>query len=56
MEIIKDSRGKPIPYAAFLKLKYKALLYKELLEWYYNNGVISSFTSLDQNLKKLQRN
>ena len=26
---------------------YKALLYKELLQWYYNNGVVNSFTILD---------
>jgi len=34
-------------------LKYKALLYKELLEWYYNNGVINSFTSLDSKIDKV---
>jgi DNA polymerase len=28
-------------------LIYKALLYKELLQWYYNNGVVNSFTILD---------
>ncbi len=26
---------------------YKALLYKELLQWYYNNGLVNSFTILD---------
>ena len=34
-------------------MKYKALLYKELLEWYYNNGVINSFTSLDSKFGKV---
>jgi len=28
-------------------LKYKALLYKKLLQWYYNNGVVNSFTILE---------
>ena len=34
-------------------MQYKALLYKELLEWYYNNGVINSFTSLDSKFGKV---
>ena len=34
-------------------MKYKALLYKELLQWYYNNGVINSFTSLDSKFGKV---
>ena len=32
---------------------YKALLYKELLQWYYNNGVVNSFTSLDSKVGKI---
>ena len=32
---------------------YKALLYKELLQWYYNNGVINSFTALDSRVGKV---
>ena len=32
---------------------YKALLYKELLQWYYNNGVINSFTILDSRVDKV---
>ena len=28
-------------------MQYKALLYKELLQWYYNNGVTNSLTILD---------
>ena len=31
---------------------YKALLYKELLQWYYNNGVVNSFTILDSRVGK----
>ena len=30
----------------------KALLYKELLEWYYSNGVLNSFTTLEAKLGK----
>ena len=32
---------------------YKALLYKELLQWYYNNGVVNSFTILDSRVGKV---
>ena len=32
---------------------YKALLYKELLQWYYNNGVINTFTILDSRVGKV---
>ncbi len=32
-------------------MKYKALLYKELLQWYYNNGVVNSFTILDSKVR-----
>ena len=32
---------------------YKALLYKELLQWYYNNGVVNSFTILDAGVGKV---
>ena len=32
---------------------YKALLYKELLQWYYNNGVVNSFTILDSQVGKV---
>ena len=32
---------------------YKALLYKELLQWYYNNGVVNSFTILDSRVGKI---
>ena len=32
---------------------YKALLYKELLQWYYNNGVVNSFTILDRRADKV---
>ena len=28
-------------------MTHKALLYKELLQWYYNNGVINTFTILE---------
>ena len=34
-------------------MKYKALLYKELLQWYYNNGVVNSFTILDSRVGKV---
>ncbi len=33
-------------------MKYKALLYKELLQWYYNNGVTNSFTILESRADK----
>ena len=33
-------------------MKHKVLLYKELLQWYYYNGVVNSFTTLDQKLDK----
>ena len=32
---------------------HKALLYKELLQWYYNNGVLNSFTILDRSVDKV---
>ena len=32
---------------------YKALLYKELLQWYYNNGVVNSFTILGSRVGKV---
>ncbi len=32
---------------------YKALLYRELLQWYYNNGVVNSFTILDARVGKV---
>ena len=32
---------------------YKALLYKELLKWYYNNGVVNSFTTLNSRVDKV---
>ena len=32
---------------------YKAILYKELLKWYYNNGVINSLTILDSRVNKV---
>ena len=31
----------------------KALLYKELLQWYYSNGVINSITTLDSRVGKI---
>ena len=34
-------------------MKYRTLLYKELLQWYYNNGVINSFTTLDSKFGKV---
>ena len=34
-------------------MKYKALLYKELLQWYYNNGVVNSFTILESKVGKI---
>ena len=34
-------------------MKYKALLYKELLQWYYNNGVLNTFTTLDSRVGKV---
>ena len=33
-------------------MKYKALLYKELLQWYYNNGVTNTFTILESRFCK----
>ena len=33
-------------------MNYKALLYKELLQWYYINGVVNSFTALDTRVGK----
>ena len=36
-------------------MKYKALLFKELLQWYCYNGVIDSFTALDSKLGKTAR-
>ena len=33
-------------------MKFKALLYKELLQWFYNNGVTSSFTILESTAGK----
>ena len=32
---------------------YKAILYKELLQWYYNNGVVNSFTILGPRVGKV---
>ena len=32
---------------------HKALLYKELLQWYHNNGVVNSFTILDRKVDKV---
>ncbi len=34
-------------------MKYKALLYKELLQWYYNNGVTYPFNIIDQRIGTL---
>ena len=34
-------------------MKHKALLYKELLQWYYNNGVVNSFTVLETKVGKV---
>ena len=39
-KIIKDSRVNQYLTLLFKKIEYKALLYKELLQWYYNNGVV----------------
>ena len=36
-------------------MTHKALLYKELLQWYYNNGVVSEFTVLDSRLGKVPK-
>ena len=36
-------------------MKHKALLYKELLQWYYNNGVFNTFTILDTKLDKVDK-
>ena len=32
---------------------HKTLLYKELLQWYYNNGVVNSFTTLESRVGKV---
>ena len=34
---------------------YKALLYKELLQWYYNNGVVNSFNTLGSRVGKVPK-
>ena len=34
-------------------MKHKTLLYKELLQWYYNNGVVNSFTLVDSRVGKV---
>ena len=34
-------------------MTYKALLYKELLKWYSNNGVVNSFTILGSRVSKV---
>ena len=34
-------------------MTHKALLYKELLQWYYNNGIDDSFTNLDSRVSKV---
>ena len=34
-------------------MKYKTLLFKELLQWYYSNGVVNSFTILESKVDKV---